>query len=636
MTFDDSASSTLGQATPSWGAAPNSSISAKPTNYNEIGPDTFPAPAPAASSNTTLAAAFAGDAPNGTWALYVIDDACPDGGSIDGWSLDITTASAVATSTSVGAGPNPSSTGQSVTFTATVTSSGSPVTTGTVTFSEGPTTYAANVALNVSGQASFSKSNLTEGNHIITATYNGTGSFATSSGTVNQRVDNVTTVNGNTYCNTGAIAIPATGNIGNGGPYPSNIFVTGAATNLANVTVALKSVSHTVQDDIEMLLVSPGGQNLTIVSDAGNGVAGVSNLNINLDDAAASTLPTGVSWGSNTTITVKPTNVVEAGADTFPAPAPAPSAATTLATFNGTNGNGTWRLYVVDDGAPDVGSVAGGWCLSLTAAMPTPTGVAATATSPTRISVTWNAVAGATSYEVARGTVSGGPYPAVHVETTNAYANNDRIPGTTYFYVVRAIGPAGTSANSAQVSATTPALAAAPANVMAAPVSSTRVQVSWDTVAGATGYEVYHSTLSGGPYQKKATVGANSFLHTTAVPGTVNYYVVRTLTATSLSADSAQASATTPPLPVAPANVVATAISSTKVGVSWNAVGTATAYEVWRSTISGGPYVKVKTVSTASATDTTVSPATTYYYVVRTVDPNGTSANSAQATVTTP
>ena len=106
VTFDDAAASVPPQNS-AWGPG-----TYKPVNYAEIsGADTFPAPAPAASANTTLAGAYNGTAPNGTWSLYVIDDACPDAGSISGgWSLDITTASLAATTTSVTSAPNPSRT----------------------------------------------------------------------------------------------------------------------------------------------------------------------------------------------------------------------------------------------------------------------------------------------------------------------------------------------------------------------------------------------------------------------------------------------------------------------------------------------------------------------------------------------
>jgi subtilisin-like proprotein convertase family protein len=49
--------------------------------------DVFPAPAPASPYVYTLSA-FNGDTPNGTWNLYIIDDANLDGGSISGgWTL---------------------------------------------------------------------------------------------------------------------------------------------------------------------------------------------------------------------------------------------------------------------------------------------------------------------------------------------------------------------------------------------------------------------------------------------------------------------------------------------------------------------------------------------------------------------
>src|SRR5262245_16250245 len=49
--------------------------------------DLFPAPAPAAPYTYTLSA-FNGDSPNGTWNLYVIDDANLDGGSLSGgWTI---------------------------------------------------------------------------------------------------------------------------------------------------------------------------------------------------------------------------------------------------------------------------------------------------------------------------------------------------------------------------------------------------------------------------------------------------------------------------------------------------------------------------------------------------------------------
>ncbi|MGI8966328.1 MAG: hypothetical protein ACR2H1_09630 [Limisphaerales bacterium] len=51
--------------------------------------------------------------------------------------------------------------------------------------------------------------------------------------------------------------------------------------------------------------------------------------------------------------------------DPFPAPAPAPSSATNLSIFKGTNPNGIWSLYVVDDIGVFTGSIAGGWSMTI-------------------------------------------------------------------------------------------------------------------------------------------------------------------------------------------------------------------------------------------------------------------------------
>ena len=82
-------------------------------------------------------------------------------------------------------------------------------------------------------------------------------------------------------------------------------------------------------------------------------------------------------------------------------------------------------------------------------------------------------------------------------------------------------------------------------------------------------------------------------------------------------------------------------LSSTQVNVSWSASAStfATGYTILRSTTSGSGYASVGSVSgpsTTSFTDTTPAFSTTYYYVVRATRNNWVSANSNQATVTTP
>ncbi|PYJ08279.1 MAG: hypothetical protein DMF06_13305, partial [Verrucomicrobia bacterium] len=167
-----------------------------------------------------------------------------------------------------------------------------------------------------------------------------------------------------TFANLGIITIPDSGP---GAPYPSNISVAGLGGTITKVTVKLTNLSHTFPSDIDILLVGPGGQNAIIMSDVGGG-DDVSGIDLTLDDAAANPLPAALL----STGTFQPTNA--GTGDTWPAPAPAPSGGSALSVFNGTSANGTWSLYVVDDAAQDVGSIAGGWQLiiSTTAACATP------------------------------------------------------------------------------------------------------------------------------------------------------------------------------------------------------------------------------------------------------------------------
>jgi hypothetical protein len=76
------------------------------------------------------------------------------------------------------------------------------------------------------------------------------------------------------------------------------------------------------------------------------------------------------------------------------------------------------------------------------------------------------------------------------------------------------------------------------------------------------------------------------------------------------------------------------------VSLGWTAsTGTIAGYNVYRGTVSGGPYTKLNSSTNASTsyTDSTVQSGTTYYYVTTAVDDSGEeSANSNQATAVIP
>lgn len=343
-------------------------------NAAVAGNDVFPAPgpavvnAPAPTGSATLLGSYGGIDPNGTWSLYAIDDSL--GGipaSVSGgWSLDITTAGgAAATTTTVSSNINPALTTDSITFTSTTTSGGPPVTAGTVSFTQNSIAIAGctNVPVNATGNAGCTTT-LPEGTRTIQANYNGSAGLAVSSGSMSQVVNSPTVVSGFQFCNLGGISLPDSSA---GSPYPSNITVSGLTGVVSTLTVQLNNLSVPRAQEMDFLLVGPGGQAFLIVSDTGNATA-IAGVNISLDDAAVLPLPS----GTLTSGTFRPTDIAGGPADVFPAPAPgsfsrpAPAGSSTFSSvFIGANPNGNWALYTLDDGLGGGASTIGNWCVTL-------------------------------------------------------------------------------------------------------------------------------------------------------------------------------------------------------------------------------------------------------------------------------
>jgi len=158
-----------------------------------------------------------------------------------------------------------------------------------------------------------------------------------------------------TFARTNFITIPT---LGAATPYPSTNISTLTGT-VSKVTVTISNFNHTFPDDVDILLVAPSGQAVLLMSDTGLSLR-ATNVTLTFDDEAAAALPDSGGLFSGT---YRPTDFETA--DTFPFPAPGGPYATNLSVFNGTAANGPWRLFVYDDTAGDIGSIAGGWSLTL-------------------------------------------------------------------------------------------------------------------------------------------------------------------------------------------------------------------------------------------------------------------------------
>lgn len=179
------------------------------------------------------------------------------------------------------------------------------------------------------------------------------------------------------------------------------------------------------------------------------------------------------------------------------------------------------------------------------------------------VTLIWDASIGTIEYNIE---VNG----MVKNSTTNTYyLDSELLPNTTYIYRVSAKNSGGISDWSAPISIST-YLLATPTNIVLN-ITDKKITVSWDDVAGATGYDI---EVDGTPRDNSTLT---TFVHNPLLPSTQHTYRVRAKNENGTSAWSELVTAVT--LLSAPSPIHAKAVGST-IEVTWNAVDGATSYEV--------------------------------------------------------
>ena len=316
-----------------------------------------------------------------------------------------------------------------------------------------------------------------------------------------------------------------------------------------------------------------------------------------------------------------------------------------------------------------------------------PTNLTATAASSSQANLTWNALAGAASYNVKRSTASIGPYTTIAsgVAATN-YADNAAYASVEYYYVVSAMVGGVETANGTEAALRHPRLTGAIigtagswgndgdtiANVFdnnlatffdgpdangdwvglyfGASVSNAITLINYCPRSGSG------SRMVGGVFQGAnqanfsdavtlytvATQPASGVFTSARITNTSAFRYVRYLSPNggycnvaelqfygNLAGDSV-------PLPAAPGGLAATAVSTSQINLVWDAVSNAVSYNVKRSTTNGGPYEILATgVTGTNYYDAGLALGDASFYVVSGVDAGGEGANSVPAAAAT-
>lgn len=317
-----------------------------------------------------------------------------------------------------------------------------------------------------------------------------------------------------------------------------------------------------------------------------------------------------------------------------------------------------------------------------------PANLHVTGTGNAQVSLEWNAVAGASGYNLYRSPVTGGGLVKVNGDplTGTSYTDTGLRNAQTYFYVVTALDNVGNeSAYSNEVTAV-PQLTIGWANLQWPPTMTYTIsavnrtdtaygQVWIDGVTNQPGATPsLRAQLGFGPVGSNPAnnldwtwteaafnvdAGNNDEFMASMHPQVAGSYdyVYRYTTNDGQSwlyadLNGPIASGSLPPNPgeltvnppgdttppATPTGLSVVSASPVGIDLAWDAVEgdpTLYGYEVLRSDSDGGPYVVIATVTGTSYSDTTVVEGNTYYYVVRALDQSfNRSGNSDQVDAT--
>jgi len=244
----------------------------------------------------------------------------------------------------------------------------------------------------------------------------------------------------------------------------------------------------------------------------------------------------------------------------------------------------------------------------------------------------WNKVVGAAGYVIYRSNDADSGFKAIKTITSGStvnYVNTGLKLGTVYYYKMRPYRIVDGNKVYGEYTAVIKQKAqpARPTISSVKKGSYNSLKISWKKISGSSGYTVYRSDSSDGPYKKIKTVRATkkstlSYTDKKRTCGKVYYYKVYAFKRSGLKnhysyASLAKSGKTTPSTTKFNSN---TQCWTSSVTLKWNKSSGAKGYEIYRSTSASSGYELIKTSvgnSTRSWTDSGLDSKVKYYYKIR-------------------
>ena len=169
-----------------------------------------------------------------------------------------------------------------------------------------------------------------------------------------------------------------------------------------------------------------------------------------------------------------------------------------------------------------------------------------------KVFVKWDAVDGASKYEVYRSTSKNGKYSKYYTTSKKSYIDNSTKAGYTYYYKVKAISKANSAANSAFSAVVSRICKCAMPQLELVGYDDDGTALynvdynnngnlifKWYKITGAGSYKVYRSGSANGTYKLLGETEKTSFTDKTAKAGYYYYYKIVAVSSKTSSANSA-------------------------------------------------------------------------------------------------
>ncbi len=267
--------------------------------------------------------------------------------------------------------------------------------------------------------------------------------------------------------------------------------------------------------------------------------------------------------------------------------------------------------------------------------------------SDTRIKISWKQTEDAAGYNLYRATKKNGDYDlvkSIEKGSTTSYTDKRLKPGKTYYYKIQVVSNAGGYEGEGPLSAYKKGQTVAKTKISyIKSISSKKLKLEWQAVAGADGYRIARSTGKDGKYTVIGEVASGTkvtYTDKTVKAGKKYYYKVSAIKKLRGVVGESGYSEALGGKSVKPAEFAAPkSVAQAAIHLEWLKVKGAAGYELYRSEEAEGGYLKIATIESGNILSyKDVPPKTnkTYYYKIRTFNKNqkvvGYSEYSAVAT----